>query len=194
MTRVLYPGSFDPITKGHMNVIEKAAKLFDEVVVAVMPNSKKTSPFFTFDQRLKLIKSIYQDNNQIKVISGQGATVDIAILNECKAIIRGLRGVTDFDYEIQLASVNKELSNDAVETVCLFPDNQYQYISSTVVKEVFSIGKPIDKYVDEKVKLSMEETRKGDLPIVDSTVEEISQSDIKRQFVLQKANKKLYEN
>lgn len=194
MTRVLYPGSFDPITKGHMNVIEKAAKLFDEVVVAVMPNSKKTSPFFTFDQRLKLIKSIYQDNNQIKVISGQGATVDIAILNECKAIIRGLRGVTDFDYEIQLASVNKELSNDTVETVCLFPDNQYQYISSTVVKEVFSIGKPIDKYVDKKVKLSMEETRKGDLPIVDSTVEEISQSDIKRQFVLQKANKKLYEN
>ncbi len=190
MTKVLYPGSFDPITKGHMNVIEKATKLFDEVVVAVMPNSKKKSPFFTFAQRLDLIKSIYQDNNQIKVISGRGATVDIAILNECKAIIRGLRGVTDFDYEIQLASVNKELSNDEVETVCLFPDNQYQYISSTVVKEVFSIGKPIDKYVDEKVKLLMEKTRKGDLPIVDSNVKEIPPNGVKRQNVLQKVNKK----
>lgn len=190
MTKVLYPGSFDPITKGHMNVIDKAAKLFDEVVIAIMTNSKKKTPLFTVEQRIQLIKSIYQDVDNIKVISGNGATVDIAILNKCKAMIRGLRGVTDFDYEIQLASVNKELSNNEVETICLFPDNEYQYISSTVVKEVFSIYKPIDKYVDEKVKLAMEKQREECWPTVETTIEEI-QDDMKEQpIVLQKVNKK----
>lgn len=190
MTKVLYPGSFDPITKGHMNVIEKASRLFDEVVIAVMQNSKKRTSFFTVEQRMKLIKDIYQDADNIKVISGKNATVDIAILNECKAMIRGLRGVTDFDYEIQLANVNKELSNNEIETVCLFPDNKYQYISSTVVKEVFLLEKPIDKYVDKKVRIAMEKQRKECCPTVENIIEEIQDDKKEQPIVLQKVNKK----
>ncbi len=159
MTKVLYTGSFDPITKGHMNIIEQASTLFDEVVVAVLQNSKKTSGFFTLEERLELVKKIYQTCENIKVITGSGAAVDIATLHECKAIIRGLRGLTDFDYEIGMAGINKDISNGEINTVCLFADNNYQNISSSMVKEVFSLDKPITKYVDPIVEEAMEQKR-----------------------------------
>ena len=98
MTRVLYPGSFDPITKGHMDIIWQASNLFDEVVVAVMQNYSKKISFFSIEERLEMIKYLYRDMSNIKVISGSGATVDVAIQNECKAIIRGLRSLSDYDY------------------------------------------------------------------------------------------------
>lgn len=98
MTKVLYTGSFDPLTKGHMNIIDQASTLFDEVYVAVLQNSKKGNGFFTIEERVALIKKIYQACENIKVITGSGAAVDIATLYECKAIVRGLRGLTDFDY------------------------------------------------------------------------------------------------
>ena len=97
MTRVLYPGSFDPITKGHMDIIWQASNLFDEVVVAVMQNYSKKISFFSIEERLEMIKYLYRDMSNIKVISGSGATVDVAIQNECKAIIRGLRSLSDYD-------------------------------------------------------------------------------------------------
>lgn len=155
MKRVLYPGSFDPITKGHMNVIKQATDLFDEVVVAVMFNPAKKNPFFTLEERVELIKELYQDNNQVKVISGKGATVKLAKEHNCKAIIRGLRGVTDFDYEIQLSTINRKLSHNEVGTVCLFPEPEYQYISSSVVREVFSLNEPIDDYVEPTIEKAM---------------------------------------
>ena len=102
MTKVLYPGSFDPITKGHMNIIEQASNLFDEVVIAVMQNHSKKSGLFTLEERLEMIRKLYQNMNNIKVISARGAAVDVALLNECKAIIRGLRSLSDYDYEVQL--------------------------------------------------------------------------------------------
>ncbi len=155
MKRVLYTGSFDPITKGHMNIISQASELFDEVVVAVLQNSKKKDSFFTEEERLELMKALYQNNPNIKVISGRGAAVDMAQEYQCKAIIRGLRSITDFDYEIQMAGINKEISNDEVNTICLFADPNQQYISSSMVKEVFSLGKSISKYVDPMIETAM---------------------------------------
>lgn len=152
MNRVIYPGSFDPITKGHMDIINQASLLFDELVVAVLQNPNKKNSFFTMDERLEIIKKLYENYDNIKVVSGNSATVDLAILYECKAIIRGLRGLSDYDYEVQLAQVNKDISNNKVNTICLFADKEYQFISSTVVKEVLNLGKDISSYVDPYVK------------------------------------------
>ena len=151
MSRVLYPGSFDPITKGHMNIIEQANSLFDEVIVAVLSNPLKKQSLFTLEERLEMIKELYKDSNNIKVISGSGAAVDIAILHECKAIVRGLRSLSDYDYEVQLQQVNKDISNNKVNTVCLFADSEYQFVSSSMVKEVFNLNKDISRYVDNKI-------------------------------------------
>ena len=161
MTKVLYPGSFDPITKGHMNIINQASELFDEVVIAVLQNPTKKSGFFTREERIEIIKELYNKIDNIKVISGEEASVDIAILYECKAIVRGLRGLSDYDYEVQLSQINKDISNGEVNTVCLFADSEYQFISSTVVKEVLNLDKPISKYVDPMVEERMLAKRLG---------------------------------
>ena len=155
MTKVLYPGSFDPITKGHMNIIEQASDLFDEVIIAVMQNPLKKTNFFTLDERLEIIKELYKNNNNIKVILGSDTTVDIAIKNKCKAIIRGIRNTKDYDYEFQLQQINKEISNNEIKTICLFVDKEFQFISSTIVKEIFNFNKDISKYVDPLVKEKM---------------------------------------
>ena len=161
MTRVLYPGSFDPITKGHMNVIKQASDLFDEVVVAVLQNSSKKAGLFTIEERLEIIKELYKEVNNIKVVSGSGAAVDIAMLYECRAIVRGLRGLSDYDYEVSLNYINKDISNGKVNTICLFADKDYQFISSSVVKEVFNLDKDISKYVDPLVKEKMLIKKRG---------------------------------
>ena len=122
MSKVLYPGSFDPITKGHMNIIDQAIALFDKVTV----------------------------------ITAKGAAVDVAIENDCSAIVRGLRGITDFDYEISMQQVNKEISDYKVNTICFFADPNYQFLSSSMVKEVFILGKDISRYVDDSVQKKME--------------------------------------
>ena len=151
MTKVLYPGSFDPITKGHMNIVKQASDLFDEVIIAVMQNPLKRSGLFTLEERTEIIKELYQKVNNIKVISASGAAVDVAILNECKAIIRGLRSLSDYDYEVQLQQMNKEISKNKINTICLFADKEYQFVSSSMVKEVFNLDKDISRYVDSIV-------------------------------------------
>ena len=155
MSKVLYPGSFDPITKGHMNIVKQASELFDEVVIAVLQNPLKKNGMFTLEERLEMINKIYEKVENVKVVSGFGASVDIAILHECKAIVRGLRSLSDYDYEVQLQQMNKEISNGKVNTVCLFADNEYQFVSSSMVKEVFNLDKDISKYVDPVVKEKM---------------------------------------
>ena len=160
MTKVLYPGSFDPITKGHMNIIEQASNLFDEVVVAILQNPSKKQSMFTVEERLEMTSELYKRMDNIKVISGNGAAVDIAILNECKAIVRGLRSLSDYDYEVQLQQINKEISNNEVNTICLFADKEYQFVSSSILKEVFNLDKDISKYVDPYVKEKMYQKRK----------------------------------
>lgn len=161
MTRVLYPGSFDPITKGHMNVIKQASDLFDEVIVAVLQNSSKNAGFFTLEERLEIIKELYEKVNNVKVVLGTGAAVDIAMLYKCRAIVRGLRGLSDYDYEVSLNYINKDISKGKVNTVCLFADIDYQFISSSVVKEVFNLDKDISNYVDPLVKEKMLIKRRG---------------------------------
>ena len=148
MTKVLYPGSFDPTTKGHMNIVEQASDLFDEVIIAVMQNPLKKSGLFTLEERMEIIKELYQRMNNVRVISASGAAVDVALLNECKAIIRGLRSLSDYDYEVQLQQMNKEISDNKVNTICLFADKEYQFVSSSMVKEVLNLDKDISKYVD----------------------------------------------
>ena len=151
MIKVLYPGSFDPMTKGHMNIVEQASDLFDEVIIAVMQNPLKKSGLFTLEERIEMIKELYQKMNNVKVIYGSGAAVDVALLNECKAIIRGLRSLSDYDYEVQLQQMNKEISNNKVNTICLFADKEYQFISSTMVKELFYLDKDISQYVASSI-------------------------------------------
>lgn len=147
MKKVLYTGSFDPLTKGHMNIIEQASKLFDEVIIAVLQNSSKKSCFFSLEERVSLIKEIYKNDNNITVITGTGAAVDVALSNRCISIVRGLRNSSDFEYESIIANVNKEISDNKINTVCLFSDPSYQFISSSIVKEIFNLNKDITKYV-----------------------------------------------
>lgn len=155
MTKVLYPGSFDPMTKGHMNIVEQASNLFDEVIIAVMQNPLKKSGLFTLEERMEIIKELYQRMNNVRVISASGAAVDVALLNECKAIIRGLRSLSDYDYEVQLQQMNKEISDNKVNTICLFADKEYQFVSSSMVKEVLNLDKDISRYVDPIVRERM---------------------------------------
>lgn len=155
MTKVLYPGSFDPITKGHMNIIEQASSLFDEVVIAVMQNPMKKAGMFTLEERMEIIRNLYERMNNIKVISASGAAVDVAMLYECKAIIRGLRSLSDYALEAQLQQINKDISNGSVNTICLFADSEYQFVSSSMVKEVFNLDKDISKYVAPLVQEKM---------------------------------------
>lgn len=161
MTKVLYPGSFDPITKGHMNIIEQASELFDEVIIAVLQNPSKKEPLFTLEERIEIIRKLFQKMNNIKVVSGSGAAVDTALLYECKAIIRGLRSLSDYDYEVQLQQINKEISENRVNTICLFADKEYQFVSSSMVKEVFGLDKDISRYVDPLVQDKMLAKKRG---------------------------------
>ncbi len=158
MTKVLYPGSFDPITKGHMNIIEQASNLFDEVIIAILQNPNKKS-MFTQKERLEMISELYKQYENIKVITGSGAAVDIAVLHECKAIVRGLRSLTDYDYEVQMQQINKDISGNKVNTICLFADKEYQFISSSVVKEVLSLDKDISSYVDKSIEKKLKMKR-----------------------------------
>ena len=158
MTKVLYPGSFDPITKGHMNIIKQASVLFDEVIVAILQNPNKKS-MFTQKERLEMISELYKQYDNIKVITASGAAVDIAILHECKAIVRGLRSLTDYDYEVQMQQINKDISGNKVNTICLFADKEYQFISSSVVKEVLSLDKDISSYVDKSIEKKLKMKR-----------------------------------
>lgn len=155
MTKVLYPGSFDPMTKGHMNIVEQASDLFDEVIIAVMQNPLKKSGLFTLEERMEIIKELYQRMNNVRVISASGAAVDVALFNECKAIIRGLRSLSDYDYEVQLQQMNKEISDNKVNTICLFADKEYQFVSSSMVKEILNLDKDISGYVDPIVREKM---------------------------------------
>ena len=147
MTRVLYPGSFDPITKGHMNIIEQASELFDEVIISIQQNPKKTS-LLTLKERLDLINELYKSYDNIKVVIGENVTIDTAMLYECKAIVRGLRSLTDFDYEVMMQQINKDISDNKINTICLFADKEHQFISSSMVKELLTLDKDISRYTD----------------------------------------------
>lgn len=156
MIKVLYPGSFDPITYGHINIIEQASDLFDEIIVAVMHNPHK-SGMFSPEERVKLISDLYRDNPKVKVVSSDGATIDLALENGCKSIIRGLRTLTDFEYEIQMAQINKQISQNRINTISLFAEHDYENISSSMVKEILYLNKDISRYVPISVERALKE-------------------------------------
>lgn len=155
MMRVLYPGSFDPITKGHMNIIDQATQLFDEIIIAILQNPIKKNSFFTLEERSKILNELYCNNPKIKLISSTKTAADLALEYQCRSIIRGIRGIKDFEYEKQLAGINRDISNKQINTICLFADSRLENISSSVVKEIFYLNKNISKYVDSIVEEKM---------------------------------------
>lgn len=155
MIRAIYPGSFDPATYGHLDIIKRAAELFDEVIVAVLNNSAK-SPLFSVAERVNILEYITKDIPNVKVQSFDGLSVNFARSCEAKVIIRGLRAITDFEYELQMAQTNRVLAMD-IDTMFLTTSLQYAYLSSTTVKEAASFGADISKFVPEYVVQRVEE-------------------------------------
>jgi len=155
MSLAIYPGSFDPITKGHIDVLKKAIKIFDKVIIAVSINPNKKS-LFSVEKRINLIKDSIQDLNNVEVDSFQGLTAKYAKEKNANAIIRGLRAVSDFEYEMQMAQMNNSLYDD-IETVFLVPKSKYNFISSSIVKEVSNFGGDIDKFVTQPVSKALKE-------------------------------------
>ncbi|MFC5712261.1 pantetheine-phosphate adenylyltransferase [Thalassorhabdus alkalitolerans] len=130
----VYPGSFDPVTNGHLDIIERSGKVFDHVVVAVLHNRSKT-PFFSVDERVAMLEEATNTMGNVEIDSFHGLLVDYMKEKEARTIVRGLRAVSDFEYEMQAASINRKLNPD-IETFFMMTNNQYSYLSSSIVKEV----------------------------------------------------------
>ena len=150
MTRVIYPGSFDPITNGHLSVIRRASKLFDEVIVVVMINHKKPVGCFTHQERVELITRCVKDLPNVRVDYYDGLLAEFAKINNATAIVKGLRAVSDFEDEFQQALTNKALNPD-VETVFVTAGADYMYLSSSIVKQVCELGGDVKNFVPPEV-------------------------------------------
>lgn len=149
MSKAIYPGSFDPVTLGHIDVITRAAKIFDEIIVGVLINSSK-SPLFSVDERVNMLKEVCGSLENVRVISFDGFSVDFAKEQNANVIIRGLRAITDFEYELQMAQTNRVL-NPKIDTLFLTTSIDYSYLSSSIVKEVASLGGDISRFVPEPI-------------------------------------------
>ena len=146
MRRAIYPGSFDPVTNGHLDVIERAAKLFDEVLVAVAVNSQKR-PLFSVEERLELLaQTTAMHGGKVRLVRLEGLLVDYARKEGAAAIIRGLRAVSDFEFEFQMALMNRKLES-TVETMFLMPKEEYTYLSSRIIKEIARLGGDVGSFV-----------------------------------------------
>ncbi len=150
MKTAVYPGSFDPVTLGHLDIIQRASRMFDTVIVAVMCNSAKT-PLFTLDERVKMLKECVKDLDNVVIESFDGLLINYCKEKNIHIVIRGLRAITDFEYELQIAQTNKELSHNEVDTVFLTTNLKYSYLSSSVVKEIASYNGDIKPCVSEFV-------------------------------------------
>lgn len=161
MTKAVYPGSFDPITNGHMDIILRASKIFDELIIGVLVNQSK-SPMFSSDERVELIKLLCKNYKNVKVKKFDGLLVDFAHAENAKVIVRGLRAVTDFEYELQMAQTNKVIADD-IETIFLNTNLKYSYLSSSIVKEIASFKGNISQFVDPEIEkvIKLKITEKG---------------------------------
>jgi len=146
---VIYPGTFDPITNGHSDLIERATRLFDRTIVAVAASSKK-SPRFNLDERIALAQRVLADLNGVEVVGFDNLLADFARQQEVNVILRGLRAVSDFEYEFQLAGMNRKLAPE-IETMFLTPAEEYTFISSSLVREVSSLGGDVSQFVHPMV-------------------------------------------
>lgn len=148
--RALYTGSFDPMTNGHLDIIRRSSKMFDELVVGVIVNPNK-NPLFTRNERVEMIKEITADLPNVTVDSFEGLLADYVNRNNFDAVIRGLRATTDFEYEIQMAQMNARLFNDGIESVFLMTSPEFSFISSSMIKEVVSLGGCVDGLIPEMI-------------------------------------------
>ena len=145
----VYPGSFDPLTNGHVDIIQRGARLFDRIVIAILINIGK-SPLFTIEERVQIARDVFREQPSVEVDTFDGLLVDYARHREASVIVRGLRAFSDFEYELQMALMNRRLGPD-LETVFMMPAEAYTYVSARLVKEVFALGGSIDGLVPEVV-------------------------------------------
>lgn len=150
MKTAIYPGSFDPITNGHLDVLKTSCAIFDKVIIAVAYNSEKKGGLLSVDERVELIKNTVKDFENVEVDSFEGLTVEYARKKDAKVLIRGLRAVSDFEFEMQLSQTNSALDKD-IKTIFLTTRPKYNFISSSSVKEVISLGGDVSKFVPEVV-------------------------------------------
>ena len=162
MVRAIYPGSFDPVTYGHLDIIKRSAQIVDELVVGVL-NNKAKIPLFSVEERVKMLIEATKDLPNVKIVTFEGLLIDFAKQMEAKVIVRGLRAITDFEYELQMSQTNRKL-NSEVETLFMTTSLEYSYLSSTTVKEVASfdgdISQFVPEFVAEKVTEKMKEKRR----------------------------------
>ncbi|HWI20763.1 MAG TPA: pantetheine-phosphate adenylyltransferase [Vicinamibacterales bacterium] len=158
----IYPGSFDPLTSGHVDIIERGARIFDEIIVAILANVEK-KPLFSEAERSDIIRDVFKDAGNVKVETFDGLLVDYAQRKNASVLVRGLRAVSDFEYEFQMALMNRHLA-PGLETVFMMPAEQYTYISSRLIKEVFSLGGEITglvpPIVEEKLRAKQKSKKK----------------------------------
>jgi pantetheine-phosphate adenylyltransferase len=148
-TLAVYPGSFDPLTNGHVDIITRGARLFDRIVVAILVNAEK-APLFSMQERVEIARKVFEDQRNVEVDTFDGLLVDYVERRNAQAIVRGLRAISDFEFEFQMALMNRRLS-PSVETVFMMPAEQYTYISSRLIKEVFSLGGRVHGLVPDLV-------------------------------------------
>ncbi len=162
MLRAIYPGSFDPVTYGHLDMITRASKICDELIVGVLQNKAKT-PLFSVEERVKMLREVTKELKNVKVVPFEGLLIDFAKEIDAQVIVRGLRAITDFEYELQMSQTNRKL-DDTVETIFLTTSLEYSFLSSSTVKEVASFGGDISQflppYVADKVTEKIKEKRR----------------------------------
>jgi pantetheine-phosphate adenylyltransferase len=161
MTKAIYPGSFDPLTCGHLDIIERSARLFDRVVVAILTNSQKASMFSVEERREILRESIAKQFPNVEIDVFNGLLVEYAARQEAQAIVRGIRAVSDYEYEMQMALMNRRLA-PAIETVFMMSAENYSYLSSHLVKEIAALGGSVTGLVPESVEKRLKERFKSD--------------------------------
>ncbi len=146
MQRAVYPGTFDPMTMGHVDLVKRASKLFDSVIIAIASSDSK-KPMFSLEERIEIGNKIFADDPKVEVVGFSGLLVNFAKEHDANILIRGLRVVADFEYEFQLANMNRAMSPD-IESVFLTPKEEYSYISSSLVKEIATMGGDVTRFVD----------------------------------------------
>ena len=150
---VVYPGSFDPVTNGHLDIIERSASIFDKVIVGLLVNLEKT-PLFTLDERVEMLKAVTKKWKNVEIDTFEGLLVDYAMRRGAKLIVRGIRAVSDYEYEFQMAMMNRRLE-PRLETVFMMPAESYSYLSSKLVKEIYKLGGSIKGLVPEIVEAKL---------------------------------------
>src|SRR4051812_40573481 len=158
-TLAIYPGSFDPLTNGHVDIIQRGARLFDRIVVGILLNVEK-SPLFTVDERVEICREVFAEYPNVEVDTFDGLLVEYARRRRAGVIVRGLRAISDFEYEMQMALMNRHLNPD-VETVFMMPAEPYTYVSSRLVKEVVALGGSVTRLVPALVEQRLHEKRHG---------------------------------